>query len=96
MNKSLILLSVFLVLLGLAGTASAITMTASFTADNVVDNWWLVDNGTETLLDRDQLASRGLWNTADSVVFDLADGHSYSLIWKARNSGTIDPDCVFR
>jgi hypothetical protein len=66
-------------------TASAIPVTISYTADNVVAGWW-VQNGGDPV-SQPLGPNAGAWWVADTLTFDLPlEDHEYQIIWQVQNA----------
>lgn len=79
MSKFRQFLFILLALL-ISTSASAIPVTVSYTADNVVSAWYL--NGIAQNLG----SNNGNWTQADSANLHLSPGHEYQIVWRVENS----------
>jgi hypothetical protein len=78
---SVFLCAVFLVL-GIGGSASAVPVTFTYTADNIVNSWFK-DGGLA--YQQLGLLDNGDWQTVTTQTIDLAAGHTWEIIWLAVN-----------
>jgi hypothetical protein len=82
---SIFLCVVFLVL-GIVTSASAVPVTFTYTADNIVNSWYK-DGGAPVQLG---LSDNGDWRYATTETRDLAEGDTYEIIWLAVNQDTLN------
>ena len=89
MKKHMLLTSLVISILFAIGVtmASAIPVTITYTADNIVGGWW-VQNGGDPV--SQALGSNAAtWWLADTVTVDLPlNDHVYQVIWQVTNTGT--------
>jgi hypothetical protein len=83
MKKVILLSSMFLLLLGLSGNVSAVQVDFAYTADNIV-NAWFIDNGS-TVTSISPGANAGDWQNADTYSADLALGSTYEIVWQVED-----------
>ena len=84
MKKLLFFFCAIIVVFCFRAVCSAIPVTFTYTADNIVDAWFLVDGaGTQQLADGTHYDN---WQIANTATIELLDGHSYKIIWQCENS----------
>ncbi len=76
-----------------AGNAAAVPVTFSFTGDNLVQGWYIVDGNVTPILTADGDGSFSNWRTADTRTIELEPNHGYQIIWQIVND---DNDAGFR
>ena len=69
----------------LAGGAMAVPVTVSYTADNIVETYFLQGGAIVSNLSAGD--NRANWEIADTQVLNLNAGQAYSLIWEVTNIG---------
>ena len=73
----------------MVGSASAVLVTVSYTADNIVDTYYL-QPGTVKAVDNHAAGdNRTDWRVADTFSMDLEAGVNYSFIWRVTNDGPM-------
>lgn len=84
---SVFLCAMFLVL-GVVSSASAVPVTVTYTADNIVGAWYQ-DGADPISLTLGSNAST--WQLVDSTILHLDAGHTYQIIWQLQNLGGPGP-----
>ena len=84
---SVFLCAIFLVL-GVVSSASAVPVTVTYTADNIVGAWYQ-DGADPISLTLGSNASN--WQLVDSTILHLDAGHTYQIIWQLQNLGGPGP-----
>ena len=69
--------------LGLAAPGVAVPLTVSYTADTLVNAWYVVGNSVASVAPGPNADN---WRIADTANLDLAGGQGYSLVWQAVNA----------
>jgi hypothetical protein len=85
---SVFLCAVFLVL-WTVGSALAVPVTVTYTADDIIGAWYQ-DGAAPVSLGLG--ANAGNWQAVDTATLDLAPGSTYQIIWQVINSG--DPSAT--
>ncbi len=89
-RKILVGLTSGLFLLGGNSAANALSVAVTYTGDNVVDNFYLVDGGVTSSLGVGEHS--GDWTKSDSLILaNLLASHNYSFIWQMHNAGYSTP-----
>ena len=91
-KNSIILATVIFTLVAFIPFAQAVpvNVTVTYTVDNEGLGSWLTNEGVPVSLPLGENANA--WNIADTLVLNLAPGHTYQLIWQVVNYGDIsDP-----
>ena len=84
----------------MAGSAGAVLVTVSYTADNIVDTYYLQDYDLDPTISTPDPSppnlqagtNRGNWRVSDSFSIDLDAGKKYSLIWAVSNLPDMSPN----
>jgi hypothetical protein len=80
---SVFLCAVFL-MLGIVTSASAVPVTITYTADNIVGAWYK-DGAAPVAFTLGPNA--GNWQATDTATLNLDPGHTYQIIWQLQNLG---------
>ncbi len=82
-----LLFTLVLLTFGYTGTVSAFPVTVSYTADNVVNMFYLVETETQDVTFLPVGENYNDWTTPDVLTLDLEYGTSYTLAWRVSNLG---------
>jgi hypothetical protein len=82
MKKYVVLLIGIAFCLGISSSALAVPVNIAYTADNIVNAWYIV-GGTTTAIAPGPNA--GNWQVADTYSTDLDAGTSYQVVWEAED-----------
>lgn len=83
MKKLLTILATGTFLVCLAGGASASMIDITYTGDNIVNAWYIVDGSNTVNLSPGLNA--GNWEQADTYTATLSGGTSYDIIWQVQD-----------
>jgi hypothetical protein len=84
--KKTILTSALLAMAGvglMAGSAMAVSVDVTYTADNIVDTWYI--EGSTAYDNLSAGPNRGDWRFADTTTFELAANVPVAFIWEVTN-----------